>query len=100
MLKPDKQFDSAVPLWEALDFHLSRLPGLQYVAFTMVIESCMTMFMRTKGALGGIFDKWKGDLLQFAETKLPTCREKGLIRVRQLAGEWTSEAFSDANIVV
>ncbi|KAK7913948.1 hypothetical protein PG985_011651 [Apiospora marii] len=96
----DKQRDSAPPLWEALDAHLSRqCPGLRGIVFLQLLDGCLGMFAAMPGAMGGAFDKWKREMLEFAESKLPACKEKGLLQVSQSSGEWTSRAFANMDIL-
>lgn len=100
MLDKDKQRDSAPPLWEALDAHLSQqCPGLKGVAFLQLLDGCLGMFAAMPGAMGGAFDKWKQEVLGYAESKLPACKEKGLLRVSQSSGQWTSRAFANMDVL-
>ncbi|KAH8901263.1 hypothetical protein GQ53DRAFT_800779 [Thozetella sp. PMI_491] len=95
MVKSDNQQGSATTLWNTLDSYLSNLPDLERVVCTMVIEGGMTMFMRIPGAMGGMFEKWKDELLQYMGSKLPLCLKKDRLDVVQVAGSWTSCPFGD-----
>lgn len=99
-MEPDKQIESHLALWEELDVHLSQLSGLQRVTFIMVLDPCMGMFLGLghQGGVSNVIGEWKNDLLQYAEGKLPSCREKGLVEVVQVAGSWIESPF--ANMVI
>ncbi|KAK8121731.1 hypothetical protein PG984_010401 [Apiospora sp. TS-2023a] len=100
MLDEDKQRDSAPPLWEAFDAHLSRqCPRFKGIVFLQLLDGCLGMFAAMPGAMGGAFDKWKQEVLDYAESKLPACKEKGLLRVSQSSGEWTSRAFANMDVL-
>ncbi|RYP78708.1 hypothetical protein DL771_000375 [Monosporascus sp. 5C6A] len=81
-------------LWRDLDLRLSQLPGLEKVTFTMVIDGCLGMGF-AHGRIKAILEEWKGDVLQYAQAKLPSCRERGLIQVIQVSGSWTGQPFGD-----
>lgn len=100
VLDHDKQRDSAPPLWEALDAHLSqKCPGLKGVVMLQLLDGCLGMFAGMPGAMGGMFDKWKREVLEYAESKLPACKEKGLLQVAQSSGDWTSRAFANMDVL-
>ncbi|KAK8073009.1 hypothetical protein PG996_006357 [Apiospora saccharicola] len=100
MLGQDKQRDSASPLWETLDAHLSRqCPRIKGIVFLQLLDGCLGMFAAMPGAMGGAFDKWKQEVLDYAESKLPACKEKGLLQVSQSSGEWTSRAFANMDVL-
>ncbi|KAH8600627.1 hypothetical protein B0O99DRAFT_609073 [Bisporella sp. PMI_857] len=98
ILEPERQLDSAPPLWEALDAQLIQLPGLKTVVFTQVLDSCLGFMINIPGVMGGMFNKWKDDILVYAQGKLPRYHENGVIVVKQIVGSWTSQPFADFNI--
>ncbi|KAK7961707.1 uncharacterized protein PG986_002532 [Apiospora aurea] len=99
VIDKEKQRDSAPPLWASLDAHLSQCPNLRGIVFIQLLSGCLGIFAAMPGALGGAFDKWKQEVLDYAESKLPVCKEKGLLRVSQTSGAWTSRAFADLNVL-
>ncbi|KAK2755540.1 hypothetical protein FQN54_006480 [Arachnomyces sp. PD_36] len=96
IIDSDAEHENAVPLWKALDSHLAQLPGLEYVAFTLVITPGIAMFAGS--GLGDAVEKFKGDVLNYAEAKLPACQGKKLIQVKDLVGSWTVQPFPDAKL--
>ncbi|KAK8016989.1 hypothetical protein PG993_015178 [Apiospora rasikravindrae] len=99
VIDKDKQRESAPPLWASLDAHLSQCPNLKGIVMIQLLSGCLGMFAAMPGALGGAFDKWKQEVLDYAESKLPACKEKGLLRVSQTSGAWTSRAFADMDVL-
>jgi len=100
-VRSSEELDGAVALWNSLDSHLSALPDLENVTFLMVIESCLGMFMGTPDAFGGMFNKWRDSLFDYAKVKLPLCHSIGRLKVTQVVGDWTGHPFgNDADIAM
>ena len=97
-IKADKQPEGSERLWAKIDAHLAAMSSLDAeggVTFTMVISSCIAGMMGVSH-FKSMFDEWKDEVLQFGKQKLPACEKKGLLRVVQVVGQWSSGPFGDA----
>ncbi|RYO80399.1 hypothetical protein DL766_007161 [Monosporascus sp. MC13-8B] len=93
MVVLDRQITRAQPLYAALDRQLARIASLQNVVFTWDLsgfesdsEETEIMYWFHPNEVGN----WVSILLNFGQTKLHSCHERGIIiEAAHLAGSWT-----------
>ena len=102
-METENEPDTAAELWGKLDSLLAQkephFQGPEDVVFMMMLEPCVAAFIGAPGGLGEMVESWRESVVEFAEKKLPACRERGLLRVEQLAGVWTSHPFADGSLL-